>query len=67
MYVVQGSTLMGVNKKPVNEAARHANMLKAITHLRGVPQMSRRCAHNAQCVYVSTIVRYIVITHVPAD
>jgi len=37
-----GTTLTGMNKKPVNEAARHANMLKAINHLRTVPNMSRR-------------------------
>lgn len=40
----QGTTLMGINKKPVNEAARHGNMLKAIDHLRTLPNMSRRCA-----------------------
>ncbi|KAF5839198.1 hypothetical protein DUNSADRAFT_1334 [Dunaliella salina] len=37
-----GTTLTGMNKKPVNEAARHANMLKAINHLRTLPNMSRR-------------------------
>eukprot|EP00967_Tisochrysis_lutea_P033353 scaffold39669_cov24-Tisochrysis_lutea.AAC.1 len=42
---MQGTTLTGMNKKPVNEAARHANMLKAINHLRTVPNMSRRGQH----------------------
>jgi len=39
---------MGINRKPVNEAARHANMLRAINHLRTLPNMSRRCVMNLE-------------------
>lgn len=41
---ITGKVLTGVNKKPLNEHARRANIARAIEALRNTPGMTRRCA-----------------------